>query len=207
MVYRSQLDRARVMVHAIEGCSNRAIANFTGFPQSFVKRWAKRGRQHGLNLSDLPRTGRPRKLTANDVKRITKLTEGKRYRSCRVIAQKLRRTDRATKISKSTIHRYWRNEALRPFHPRKVTRLNENHKLQWRKFARNHRIGTNWSNVMFVDEKQFNRYANINNKNDIVWAYSAEAVPEYEIMQHGPQLMVWGGMCSHGTIRTYTHRR
>ena len=41
------------------------------------------------------------------------------------------------------------------------------------------------------------------NKNDVVWAYSPDAVPPYEVLQHGLELMVWGGMCSRGVTPLY----
>ena len=69
--------------------------------------------------------------------------------------------------------------------------------LARRRFARAHRH-TNWSTVVFVDEKKFSRYANPNNRNNVVWAHSPTAVPAHTVRQGGPQLMVWAGMCSRG---------
>ena len=129
------------------------------------------------------------------------MTAGKRKKSSRVVAGQLRKQRNIPSVSYRTVQRYWHDERLYPYKQRKVSRLKEVHKLQRRSFVRAHRK-TNWDSVLFVDEK-FSRYANINNKNDVVWAYSPDAVPPYEVLQHGPELMVWGGMCSRGVTPLY----
>ena len=68
-----------------------------------------------------------------------------------------------------------------------------------RQFVRAHER-TDWGKVVFTDEKKFARYAKLNNQNDVVWASSSSAVPGYEVLQHGPEVMVWGGMCARGVI-------
>jgi len=203
MSRHSKVDRAKVVALAAEGCSNQIIAQRTGLHKSFVERWAKRGRGPSPQLEDRPRPGGRRKLSTGQVKQLVKSTAGKRRKSSRKVAAAWRaRGGGKPKITYRTAQNYLRREGLRPFHRRKAPRLTAEHMLRRRSFARAHRK-TCWRAVLFVDEKKFSRYAHVNNKNDVVWAYTADAVPGYEVLQHGPELMVWGGICARGVAPLY----
>lgn len=197
MSRRSPIDRARVIVHALEGCSYGVIMQKTGFHKSFVERWAQRVHSSKIKLPDLQRMGRPHKLTPAQAKKLIKMVVGKRHCSSRRTEARLRTEKQVPNVCYRTIQNYLHNQQLHPFHRRKCPRLNDFKKLCRRRFSRGHRK-TAWDYVLFTDEKQFSRYANINNKNDIIWAYSADAVPAYEVLQGGPKLMVWAGMSSRG---------
>ena len=52
----------------------------------------------------------------------------------------------------------------------------------------------------FAFLKKFCRYAKLNNRDDVVWSYSKELVPRYEIMQGGPEVLVWVCMSCRGVL-------
>ena len=63
--------RARMILLAAEGVSNRQIAGRVGCKPQIVKRWRDRYQAGGIKaLADRPRSGRPPLLTAKDKQRI-----------------------------------------------------------------------------------------------------------------------------------------
>ena len=94
-------------------------------------------------------------------------------------------------------------ERLQPYHRTRQAKLTEQHKQKRLHFVTAHK-DTDWHAALFVDEKKLSRYTRPNSKNDVTWAFSRDAVPGYDVLQRGPELMVWGGMSSVGV--TPLHR-
>ena len=156
-------------------------------------------------MQDAPRSGRPCKLTQAQKKKLTACVVGKQRKSTRHIASEIRHKAqfKIPPISYRTVGRILHQEQLHPYHRTRQTKLTEQHKQKRLHFVTAHK-DTDWHAALFVDEKKFSRYVRPNSKNDITWAFSRDAVPGYDVLQRGPELMVWGGMSSVGV--TPLHR-
>jgi len=67
--------RARIVLKCSAGESVEAVATAVGASTKAVYKWRNRFKKSGLNgLSDLPRSGQPRKLTEQKIKEVLKLT-------------------------------------------------------------------------------------------------------------------------------------
>ncbi|MEW6583704.1 MAG: IS630 family transposase [Actinomycetota bacterium] len=109
--------RARIVLRAAEGATNRQIAGELGTSELMVGRWRGRFARDGLaGLADQPRSGRPRTIdeaTVNQV--IAKTLEpppgGESQWSTRLLA-------RETGLSHASVHRIWREHKLKPHQTR-----------------------------------------------------------------------------------------
>ena len=59
---------------------------------------------------------------------------------------------------------------------------------------------------MFSDEKNFTLYHRPNVHNDIVWAYSPDQVPGYQLDAHGPEVRVCGAACLNGLVPLHFYK-
>ena len=99
--------RARVVLRASEGWSNRRIASNLATDPGTVGRWRRRFLLHGTSglRRDAPRPGRPTSIPESTVQRIIRATLDERFReSPRLSARALARE---TGVGKSTIQRIW----------------------------------------------------------------------------------------------------
>jgi transposase len=109
--------RARIVLRAASGASNRQIAREVGASELLVGRWRSRFAQEGIaGLSDQPRSGRPRTIDQATVQRVIAKTlepppGGESHWSVRRLAQ-------ATGLSHATVHRIWRQHRLKPHQAR-----------------------------------------------------------------------------------------
>jgi transposase len=116
-VPQQAVTRARIVLRAAAGASNRQIAGELGASEVMVGRWRARFAREGLaGLRDQPRPGRPR--TVDDATRqrvIAKTMEpppaGESHWSTRLLA-------RETGLSHASIHRIWRQHRLKPHQTR-----------------------------------------------------------------------------------------
>ena len=105
--------RAKIVLLAANGCSNKAIAEKLGLSRCTAGKWRGRFvRQSLAGLYDEPRPGGPRSITDERVARLIRRTlhtkpNNATHWSCRSIAAE-------TKLSKSTVHRVWRAFGLQP---------------------------------------------------------------------------------------------
>lgn len=105
--------RARIVLRAAEGESNKVIARKLRLTQQTVGKWRARFVEKGVDgLLDEPRPGAPRTITDDDVERVLTLTvetkpEDATHWSTRSMA-------RRTGLSQSAISRIWRAFALQP---------------------------------------------------------------------------------------------
>jgi len=109
-----QVERARIVLRAADGCQNKDIADELGITEEKVARWRRRFLSGGIDAlhKDAPRPGRPRTVTPGKVKQIvTKTTQEKppaaTQWSTRTMAA-------AAGVSESTVRRIWHTHGLKP---------------------------------------------------------------------------------------------
>ncbi len=103
--------RAKMVLMAAAGFVDSIIARELGLPQPRVRRWVARYAALGLKgiEKDAPRGGRPRKVSASEVVRLTTQTQ-------RTAATHWSTRTMATQIgaSAATVSRIWRAHGLKP---------------------------------------------------------------------------------------------
>jgi len=105
--------RARIILMAADGLSNKAIAQKVGLSGAMVGIWRKRFLAQGLvGLYDEPRPGGPRSIQDDRVAELIGTTlrakpQGATHWSCRSLAEH-------TGLSKSTVHRIWNAFGIQP---------------------------------------------------------------------------------------------
>lgn len=106
--------RARIVLLASAGRTNRAIADELGTSPGTVRRWRQRFRGERVPSveHDAPRPGRPPKLSGATVAEIVRATRESRPPGGR--AWTTRSLARAFGVSRSTVHRVWRSQRLGP---------------------------------------------------------------------------------------------
>jgi putative transposase len=109
--------RARIVLLAAEGATNREIAENIGLSTQSVCKWRKRYIQQGFTgLHDELRRGRPRSISDEEVATLirktlnTKPKDGTHW-TVRSIAEE-------AKLSRPTVHRIWKAFALQPHRQR-----------------------------------------------------------------------------------------
>ena len=109
--------RARVVLRAAAGATNREIAREVGLSELAVGRWRTKFGHEGLaGLADRPRTGRPRSIDDQRVQQVIAKTlepppAGESHWSVRRLAQ-------ATGLAPASVHRIWRQHRLQPHRTR-----------------------------------------------------------------------------------------
>lgn len=112
---RRVVDRARIVLAAADGLSGDAICAAVGVSRPTVTLWLNRYEVEGRAAleTDLPRSGRPKEITADREAEIVKRTletappDGGTHWSTRLMA-------RAVGVHQSTISRLWRVHGLKP---------------------------------------------------------------------------------------------
>ncbi len=121
---QQQALRARIVLRAAEGATNRQIAQETGASLPTVGLWrAQFAREGRVGLRDRPRSGRPRQIDDEQIQRLLattleRPTDGSTHWSVRRLAA-------ATGLSPATVHRIWRDHKLKPHQLRTFTFSNE----------------------------------------------------------------------------------
>jgi transposase len=169
------------------------IARRTGMPKSFVYDQINKLRRK-VSVNDLPRTGRPKKVTKTVTKKILAKTKGKEKRSTRKVAKILQ--GEGIQISHETVWRTLRSQGLIPH--RKVPRPKLTHEQQTRRleFARAF-LSHDWAHTLFTDEKHFTTFSPPNRRNDIVWDERGVGYA-FQKVKHPPQIRFWGGISYFG---------
>ena len=119
--------RARIVLAAAGGDSNAVIARSLGVAVDTVRKWRRRFCEHGLDgLRDRPRSGRPRCFPAAAVAEVKALacelpadtdTPVARW-SCPELALEAARRGIVESVSASTVRRWLRADALKPWQHR-----------------------------------------------------------------------------------------
>jgi transposase len=110
---QQQAVRARIVLRAAEGATNTQIAAEAGVSLPTVGLWRRNFAERRLDgLADAPRSGRPREIDDDEVRRVLAKTleappDGTTQWSVRRLAA-------ATGVSSTTVHRIWRAHKLKP---------------------------------------------------------------------------------------------
>jgi putative transposase len=113
--------RARIVLLAADGCSNKVIAQRVGLSGTTVGMWRKRFLAQGMvGLYDEPRSGGPRTIQDEQVAELIHKTlqtkpKNATHWTCRLLSEQ-------TGLSKSTVHRVWSAFGIQP-HRRKHFKL------------------------------------------------------------------------------------
>jgi transposase len=110
---QQQALRARIVLRAADGASNTEIAREIGVSLPTVGLWRRNFSERRMDgLHDAPRSGRPRAIDDDEVRRVLATTlepppDGTTHWSVRRLAA-------VTGVSPSTVHRIWRDHKLKP---------------------------------------------------------------------------------------------
>jgi len=193
MVKRSDLDRFRVIDAARKGLSVAAIVRQTRLLEDFVRRWATR-----TSVADKPRTGRPRKVTKELVKKVKKTMEGRHRRSLRKVAAQLSAS--VARIAYTTVRHAAQQAGLKPYHKPKKPALTDAQRAVRLAFAKKY-MAYDWRRVLFTDETTIQLHGVPNRQNDVVWAESATDVPPVATHKYSSFVKFWGGIGCHGSTK------
>lgn len=165
-----------------QGKKNSVVATKMHRSLSWVKNVKRRFEGTG-SFKDKRRSGRPKKVTPSEVKRLVKKVKGKRRQSTRKVAREFR-TRSGEKFSHETVRKSLRGAGLYPHRARKATFLTEDHKKRRVAFAKKYRR-FNFAECAFWDETEFELHGTPNIKDNIVWdergvviTYEKEAHPK-----------------------------
>ena len=108
-----QAMRARIVLHAAAGATNRQIADEVGASLPTVGHWRRRFAESGqVGLLDRSRPGRPRKIGEDQVERV--LAKALEPPPDGTTQWSVRRLADATGVSPTTVHRIWRENDIKP---------------------------------------------------------------------------------------------
>lgn len=186
MPRRSEFDRARVIDLARRGKGHREIVRITGLSSGFVIRWMNRS-----STEDLPRAGRPRKVTNEVVSAVSKLMKGRRRASLRKVAGILKNREIAD-LSYVSVREAAHAAGLKPYKRQRKPRLSAAQQASRMRFARTH-AKYDWTRTFFSDETTIVTHGRPNRQIDQIWATSADEVPAVETVKYSSYVKFWGG--------------
>ena len=79
-------------------------------------------------------------------------------------------------ISRESVRRCLKEKGLKPVQTKSKPKLSEKNITARIEFAETHR-NTDWSKVMFTDEKDFWLFSRVSKKNDVVWVADDSSIP------------------------------
>ncbi len=132
----------------------------------WVQRTFRRLRETG-SVKDRHHSGRKKKLSPTDVRKLKKKVKGKERKSVRKVAATFK-TQKGSIVSRETIRRNLHASGLVVHRKRKSTYLNSTHKEKRVEFAKKYRR-YDWSQCAFWDETEIELMGPPNRKNDIIW--------------------------------------
>lgn len=186
-----------------KGNSKNSIAVATGRSWHFVDSTIKRFEETG-STEDRPRSGRPPKLAPKILRALKRSTRGKRHQSLTNVSKQVR-TKYDISITRSAIskafHRMGLRSKVRPKQP-KITASHAKNRRDWCKDF----LHSDYSNWVWLDEKQF-LFGQISNRhNDRVWVEEGDPVPPAQVEAYPPQSRVLAGVCSKGLIGPFEYK-
>lgn len=138
-----------------QGYTHQSIADAVGKSRSTITKFIKRNFERG-NLENLPRTGRPRKLTFRTAQTLNIMVKQNRRLSLSDITSSLNERVPVA-LSKRTIQRHLHKMGYKKRTVRKkltIGTLNRNKRCTWCRCRLNWKIEDHWSKVIFSDESQ-----------------------------------------------------
>lgn len=187
-------DRGRALAWLIDGVSHSEIARRLGVSQSTISRLCKRVRDTG-NVTDRPRSGRPRATTPREDRAIRLAHLRDRSRTAVQSANSFPR-----RISEKTIRnrlRHFGIRARRPYVGLPLTDRRRGVRLNWLQRFGPHRFSMRqWRKVLFTDESRFTLQRADGRKR--VYRRRGERYADACVVERdrfgGGSVMVWGGI-------------
>jgi transposase len=110
---KAEVQRARVVLLSAEGCTGKEIALRVGLSEPTVVKWRKRFLAHrSVGLSELPRSGAPRRVSDQQVEEIIRQTL--EATPTEATHWSTREMARRCGFSRQTVSRIWRTFGLQP---------------------------------------------------------------------------------------------
>jgi transposase len=188
-------DRVRAVERYKQGHSLRTIAKGLGQSPSWVWYWVQRAKS-GLPLTDLPRSGRPKKLSPEQEQKAVSLLKDETVGSLRKVRKRLQ-FDEHVSVSTRTLERVAKKARIRPRREKKKPKLTEAQKEKRLAFASTSRPAGYWNKVLFTDECIFPVFGPPRTR----WLDEEAEVPIREAVKNSPYVMVWAGIGSKGKTR------
>lgn len=192
--------RKLVIKYHSEGKSLREIGRIVDKSFSTVRNIINKYKL-SKRIADLPRSGRPKKLSYRDVSKIARQVKKNPGASAVKIAEDIS-NEGGMKVSASTIRRALHSEGLHSRVPRKKPLIFARNKSRRLKFATENvsRSQNDWNDVMFSDESKFEIFAS--RRKTKIWRKSNESLNPINLVptvKHGGgNVMVWGCMAASG---------
>lgn len=158
--------RLRAVQLRNKGFCDRVIAARLKKDIRWVQRTFRRLGETG-SLKDRQRSGRKKKLSTVDIRKLKQKVKGKERTSIRKVAASFK-TKSGLMVSKETIRRNLHATGLRVHRKRKSTYLNSAHKEKRVEFATKYRR-YDWTKCAFWDETEIELLGPPNRKNEIIW--------------------------------------
>lgn len=186
-----------VRYYLIQGLSNREIAKKLNLSYATVQRI----RQLHKDVPQKPKEGRPRKLTAQDHKRLVRYVITGRTTTAPEAAEALR-SDTGVSVSKWTIARALKRSHFNAIEKKKKPLLSKKNIERRKKFTKTYEDWSveKWKNVIWSDESKINRYHT--DGRQWAWKRSGETPQPRDFIQTvkhgGGNIKVWGCFSAHG---------
>lgn len=169
--------------------SHTAVAKAVHCGVTTVKRWLKRWKQ-SKDLTDAPRSGRPRATTPKEDQRIVALAEQQTFTTSRDIANQLNK--KGVEINERTLQRRLNEAGAKYNRPLSKPLLTENHREKRLEWAEDQRT-TNWDQVIFSDETTIR----MNSVKGLVWNLPGKK-KIVRTVKHPIKVNVWGCFSARG---------
>jgi transposase len=169
--------------------SHTAVAKAVHCGVTTVKRWLKRWKQ-SKDLTDAPRSGRPRATTPKEDQRIVALAEQQTFVTSRDIANQLNK--KGVEINERTVQRRLNEAGAKYNRPLSKPLLTENHREKRLEWAEDQRT-TNWDQVIFSDETTIR----MNSVKGLVWNLPGKK-KIVRTVKHPIKVNVWGCFSARG---------
>lgn len=169
--------------------SHTAVAKAIHCDVKTVKRWLKRWQQ-SKDLTDAPRSGRPRATTAKQDQQVIALAEQQTFITSQGIANKLNK--KGVEISQRTVRRRLNEAGAKYNQPLSKPLLTDNHREKRLKWAQDQR-STDWNQVIFSDETTIR----MNSVKGLVWNLPGKK-KVVRTVKHPVKVNVWGCFSIHG---------
>src|SRR6266542_4642470 len=150
----------------------KALHKITSIPLSTVYDYIKKLKKSG-SIKDLPRSGRPRKLSPRKCRHLGSLVSKNKFSTCAEIANSLNKTHTNLNISKRAV-------------------LRELHNVE---FAMKYQ-GQNWNQVVFSDETTFQMFQNTQK----VFYKAGTQPPQKPMVKHLYKVHAWGAFSAKGQV-------
>ncbi|CAF1529926.1 unnamed protein product [Adineta steineri] len=196
----NEIKRAQAVALFDAGFTISDVARQLDISWTCVKNAIKRYHAHAT-FKDLPRTGRPSKITQRTARHIKRLTKGKNRLNSHIITQRLNNS-LPQYVSTRTVRRHLHKLGYRYVAKVKKPFLKKCHKVKrflWCKRFKSYTI-EDWHHVIFSDETTF--YVLRRKNKVVVWRTDAEKLNSDCIQQmttgDGGKVGMWGGISGYG---------